>query len=120
MKQTKKTKKSFFSFEKIGDKVEGVLNGFSTSQYGLVADIGNNLVSINKTQLLSIFRDNRKEFKTGKKIKITFVDEKKVKKQKNKVKIFTVIFDGKELLAESTFEVKTNLLDKSFDILFEK
>lgn len=117
-----KTNSSFFTFKKIGDTVKGILKGFNSSQYGLVAQIGDSLVTVNKTQLLNIFRDNRKALKTGKQIQITFVDEKSTKNKlsKNKVKIFTVIYAGKELKAESAFEVKDSLMDKSFDLLFEK
>jgi len=118
----KKTNTAFYTFSKIGDSVSGLLKGFNSSQYGLVIQIGDKLVTANKTQLLNIIRDNRKSFKVGKKILIKLVDEKPVKgkKSKNKVKIFTVIHNGVELKANQTFETKNDLMDKSFDILFIK
>lgn len=120
MAKKQETKSTFFSFSKIGDSIAGKLDGFFTGQFGLNATIGGKSVSLNKTQLMNIFSDNRKIFKSGKNIKITLVDEKKVKGQRHKAKIFAVIYDGKEIKAENTFELADNLLDKKFDVLFEK
>ena len=119
---TKKERPSstFFSFNKIGDSVSGILDGFFIGQYGLNAVISGIGVSLNKTQLMNIIGNYRDSFKTGKKIKITLVDEKKVKGQKHQVKIFSVLYDGKELKAENSFELHKSLEDKKFDILFEK
>lgn len=114
----KKTNSDFFTFSKIGDKVSGILKGFSSGQYGLIIALDNHLISANKTQLFKIVKDNRKIFKVGKKLSISFVDEKKVKGQRHKVKIFSVMFDGKELKSNSDFELKTNLSAKEFDVLF--
>ncbi len=116
----KETSSTFFTFNKIGDTISGILEGFFIGQYGLNAVIDGVGVSLNKTQLMTIIGDNRESLKTGKKIKISLVDEKKVKGQKHQVKIFSVLYDGKELKAENSFELHNNLTDKKFDILFEK
>lgn len=115
----KKKETNFVSFNKIGDKVEGKIVGFSTGVYGLVIELDNKkLISANKTQLMNIIKDNRKLFKSGVKLLIKFIDEKKVKGQKNKAKIFFVSINGKELKAEKEFIKFDSLSDKSFNVLF--
>lgn len=120
MATKKETNSTFFTFSKIGDSIKGKLEGFYAGTFGLVAKIAGKSVTLNKTQLMNIIGDNRKVFKAGKNIAITLIDEKKVKGQKHKAKIFTVIYDGKELKAENNFELAENLADKKFDVLFEK
>ncbi len=114
-----KKESNFVTFNKFGDKVEGKISGFSTSQYGLIIALDNgNLISANKAQLMNVLKEHRDKLKAGAKIKIQFIDEKKVKGQKNKVKIFAVYLNGKEIRASQTFHQVDKLADKSFDVLF--
>lgn len=115
----KKKETDFVTFDKFGDKVEGKIAGFSTGIYGLVIELDNgSLISANKAQLMNVLKENRKELKAGAKLKIQFIDEKKVKGQKNKVKIFSVSVNGKEIRSKMNFQKLTSLMDKSFDVLF--
>ena len=105
MKETKETQQNnFFKFEKIGAKVQGKYKGLFNSKFGLVMQIDNYFVDLNKAAMKNILKDNIEKFNHSTKVEIEFIDEKKVKGQRNKVKIFRIKLNGKEI--KSNFELK--------------
>lgn len=111
-----KSKLEFFKFEKIGDSIEGQFKGYHTTQYGICAEIGSNLVGLQNANLKSIFSYSRHKIEIGSVISITYI-EKKVTKAKYKVKIFKVICDGVELVSENSFHIASDTeLEKFFTL----
>jgi hypothetical protein len=87
--------KKFFKFEKIGDEIEGIFNGFYENEYGLAIKIDDTLVSINKVALKNVIKSAYKLFEESKtKIKITYIGNSNKKYGANKVKLFEVYVDG--------------------------
>jgi hypothetical protein len=111
-------KKKYFSFNEVGDSVSGELQGFFRGQFGLVVGIGDFLINVNKTALIKIFRDYREKLKAGGELEISFIEEVAVKNsKKNKVKIFSVVYNGEQLISND-FALVEDLSDAKFNDLF--
>lgn len=97
-KQKTETKTEFVKFDKIGDAVSGTFKGFFESQFGLVMQIDNKFVSINKAQLKNLIKEIYSDLKENKsKIAIIFERSESKKGRKNPLKIFSVYVDKKEI-----------------------